>query len=39
MAGRNRHRLSADSVQKIVTLLLSGTELVVQLIDVISHVH
>jgi hypothetical protein len=37
-----KHRgksLSLDSVQKVVTLLLSGTELAVQLIDVISHIH
>lgn len=31
--------LSLDSAQKLVTLLLSGSELVVQLIDVISHIH
>ena len=39
MANRGRHRLSVDNVQKIVALLLSGTELVVQVIEVISHVH
>jgi hypothetical protein len=31
--------LSLDSVQKVVTLLLRGTELAVQLIDMISHIH
>lgn len=39
MAGRYRLRLSVDSAQKLVTLLLSGTELAVQLLDVISRIH
>ena len=37
-----KHRgmgLSWDGAQKLVTLLLSGAELAVQLIDVISHIH
>jgi hypothetical protein len=39
MVRRYRLRLSADSAQKLVTLLLSGTELAVQLIDVFSRIH
>jgi len=38
MARRGRHCLSADSVQKIVTLVLSGSELGIQLIEIIWHV-
>jgi hypothetical protein len=30
---------SWDGAQKLVTLLLSGAELAVQVIDVISHLH
>lgn len=40
MGGKHRGMgLSWDGAQKLVTLLLSGTELAVQLIDVISHIH
>ena len=39
MARRNRLRLSWDGAQKVVTLLLSTTELAVQVIDVISRIH
>jgi hypothetical protein len=37
-----KHRgkgMSWDDAQKVVTLLLSGAELAVQLIDAISHIH
>lgn len=39
MARSNRPRLSWDGAQKLVTLLLGTTELAVQLIDAISHIH
>lgn len=40
MGGKRRGMgLSWDGAQKLVTLLLSGAELAVQLIDVISHIH
>ena len=39
MARRNRLRLSCDSAQKVVTLLLSGAELAVQVLDAISRIH
>jgi hypothetical protein len=39
MAKSNRHRLSWDGAQKLVTLLLSTAELGVQLIDILSHIH
>jgi hypothetical protein len=34
-----RDRLTTDSVQKIVMLLLSGAELGNQLIEIFSHLH
>jgi hypothetical protein len=38
MARGHRHRLSWDSAQKLVTLLLSTAELVAQVIDAISRI-
>ena len=39
MAKRNRLRLSCDSAEKLLRLLVRATDLAVQLIDAISHIH
>jgi len=39
MAKRNRLRLSCDSVEKLLRLLVSAADLAATLIDAISHIH
>ena len=39
MAKRHRPRLSCDSAEKLLRLLVKATDLAIQLIDAISHLH